>query len=133
MKSPRILVAAVLLLAGNAHAQTLNKCVSGSGAVSWQSAACGQGTRHVRSLAYTPETVPEVLPASVQVRVNGTRKPRSTRTSGYRSSARPHRAKPDPCRRARERRESTLERVGLKRNFYLLSKLDADVRRVCRY
>jgi hypothetical protein len=130
MRSLRCLLALLLLLAGNANAQTLYKCVSGSGAVSWQSASCAQGMRTMRSLAYTPEA-PIAMPASssAPVKAVGRSRPRS----GYhRVSARAQRLKQDACVRARERRESTLERVGLKRNYNLLSKLDAYVWRVCR-
>ncbi|MDI1253411.1 hypothetical protein [Thermomonas sp.] len=126
----RRLLALLLLLAGNANAQTVYKCVSGSGAVSWQSLPCAQGMRTMRSLAYTPEA-PITLPASSHAPVKTVG--RSHPKSGYhRVSARAQRPKPDACARARERRQATLERVGLKRNFDLLSKLDADVRSVCR-
>ena len=130
MKYLRCLLVLLLLPAGTIQAQTLNKCVSGSGRVSWQSATCGQGTRQIRSIAYTPE-VPSIVTTTVQAPVNTARTTRSGRTSNYRVSSRTPRARPDPCARARERRESTLERVGLKRNYDLLSSLDADVRSVC--
>lgn len=131
MKTFNTLIAAVFLFAGNAQGQMLHKCVSGSGAVSWQSAQCAQGTHQIRSIVYTPET-PALVPASVHVRGNAATTPRAAKRSRNRLSTSTHRAKPDACERARERRESTLERVGLKRNFDLLSKLDADVRAVCR-
>jgi hypothetical protein len=121
------------LLAGNANAQVqvLNKCVASSGAVSWQSAPCGQGSRLMRRVAYTPEE-PVAVPAPVPVRVGSTSRPRAA--SGRRFlPGRSRRPKPDACARARAHREATLERVGLKRNFDLLSKLDAEVRRACRY
>jgi len=84
-----------------------------------------------KSIAYMPE-VPTVVTAPVQARGKGKRTPRSARTSGYRGSTRTPRARPDACARAREHRESTLERVGLKRNYDLLRNLDAEVHRVCR-
>lgn len=122
------LVATLLLLIGGAHAQTLYKCVAGNGAVSWQSAPCAQGTRMARSVAYTPE-LPAAVPVSGPVLKSNARNGR--RASGRRVSMRASRARPDACARAREHRQATLERVGLKRNFDLLSKLDAAVRRAC--
>ncbi len=130
MKFPRRLLVLLLLLAGNSHAQVLYRCVSGSGAVSWQSTGCGQGMRMMKRMEYTPDA-PTVVPVYDHVRATVT-KGRSRGSTSYRVSTRTTRPTPDACARARERREATLERVGLKRNFDLLSKLDADVRSVCR-
>ena len=113
------------------HAQVLNKCVTPSGAVSWQSDACAGNTRQMRSISYTPE-VPTVFVATTQPATKAGGNARSRRASGYRISTRTALAPRDPCLQAKRSRESTLERVGLKRNYDLLSKLDADVRRVCR-
>ena len=49
-----------------------------------------------------------------------------------RSQARPARAAPDRCQDARDRRERTLARVGLKRTFDLLRRLDDEVWAACR-
>lgn len=129
MKSLQRLLMLLPLLAGSVHAEELYRCISPSGAVSWQSVPCARGARQTRTIAFTPEQVVEV-PVSVYRQTKNPPKLRSK--SGYRISTRVRRPKPDACRRARERRESTLERVGLKRTYDLLSKLDADVRRVCR-
>lgn len=127
--SRRLLVLLLLLLAGNTHAQVLYRCVSHGGAVSWQTAACAQGMRTMKSIEYTPDA-PTAAPEPPHVRTTATRK--STAPKGYRVSSRTTRPKTNACARAREGREATLSRVGLKRNYDLLSKLDADVRRVCR-
>ena len=129
MKSARYLLV-LLMLAGNTQAEVLYRCVSASGAVSWQAAACGQGMRMMKAMEYTPDA-PTATHVPLQASVIPTRrKPRlATR---YRMSARTTRSKPNACVRARTRREATLERVGLKRTYDLLSKLDADVRAVCR-
>ena len=124
------MVLPMLLLAADAHAETLYRCVSVSGAVSWQAAACARGMRMMKSMEYTPDA-PTAAPLPSYV--PGTRTRRKSRAAtGYRVSARSTRPKPDACARAREKRDATLERVGLKRNYDLLSNLDADVRRVCR-
>lgn len=85
--------------------------------------------RMVKSMEYTPDAPSEApLPGRVT-----SKNPRgNSRAAGYRVSTRTTRSKPDACAKARDKREATLERVGLKRNYDLLSKLDADVRRVCR-
>ena len=130
MKSFRRWLALLLLLAaGNTHAQVLYRCVSTGGAVSWQAAECAQGMRTMKSIEYMPEA-PTSAPAPGYVRTTSASRPRAAK--GYRVSGRTPRPKPNACARARESREATLERVGLKRNYDLLSKLDADVRRVCR-
>ncbi len=130
MKFAQCLLVLLLLLAGNIHAEILNKCVSGSGTVSWQATACGQGTRVMKTLEYTPDPPTAVaVPHPVRTTVTKSRTRASTR---YRVSTRTTRRKSNACARAHERRDVTLERVGLKRNYDLLSKLDADVRSVCR-
>lgn len=133
MESAGCLLVLLLLLAGNTQAQILYRCVSGSGAVSWQSAVCGQGMRMMKSVEYTPDA-PSAVSVPGRVKTVATRS-KTRAPAGYRVSARTSRAtrrKPDACASASDRREATLERVGLKRNYDLLSKLDADVRRVCR-
>ena len=86
--------------------------------------------RTVKSVEYTADAQTAAPLASYASSTSP--RTRSRASTGYRASARTTRAKPNACARAREKREVTLERVGLKRNFDLLSKLDADVRSVCR-
>ena len=124
------MVLLALSLADNAHAEILYRCVSVSGEVSWQAAPCARGMRLVKSMSYTPDA-PTALPLPGPPRITLTGR-KSRASTSYRASTRTTRPKPDACARARVQREATLERVGLKRNFDLLSKLDADVRRVCR-
>lgn len=130
MKPLKISLVLLVLFVGNVNAQVLYRCMSASGVVSWQSATCPQGMHTVKSVEYTPDAqTPSSLPSDSRATYIRTR---SRASSGYRVSARTTRTKPDACARARGKREVTLERVGLKRNFDLLSKLDADVRSVCR-
>lgn len=133
MKSILLMLSSLLLLMGTADAQVLFRCVSAKGAVSWQSVPCSQGMRMMRSIAYTPE-VPTAVAASIHQQTKPETKPETKPRyrSGYRVSTRARTPKPDACAKERVHREATLERVGLKRNYDLLSKLDADVRRVCR-
>lgn len=95
----RITIAAALLLAGAADAQTLYTCVSSNG-TSYQQQPCPRTARLIRSI----ETVPEPPPTAVQLaeraqkaqrdreesaflsHLAGTEQLRSYRSSGYRSS-----------------------------------------------
>lgn len=120
----------LLLLAGNTHAEVLYRCVSGTGAVSWQATPCAKGMRIMKTIEYTPDA-PAAVPVPDIKRTTTTRST-SRASTRYRVSARTIRSKPDACARARQQREATLQRVGLKRTYDLLSKLDADVRAVCR-
>jgi hypothetical protein len=131
MKLTQILLALLLFPFLNSHAEVLNKCVSSSSAGSWQSAACGQGMRQMRSVTYTPETS-TVATATVHRPAEAAHRARSSRRYGYRVPSYAVRATRNPCVQAKDHRESTLVRVGLKRTYDLLSKLDADVRLACR-
>ena len=129
MKFSRRFLVALLLLTGNADAQVLYRCVSDSGAVSWQATTCARGMRMMKSIEYTPDAASST-PAPQHVRMTTTNQ--SNAATRYRGSSRTRRPKPNACALARDQREATLQRVGLKRNYDLLSKLDADVRAVCR-
>lgn len=127
-------LAVLFLLVRGAHAQTINKCVSGAGAVSWQSEACAKDMRMVRRIAYTADA-PATVRASMHPQTKAASKSPTTKSRympGYRLSTRARRPKLDACARARVHRETTLDRVGLKRNYDLLRKLDTAVWRVCR-
>lgn len=128
-------VAMVLAAALPASAQTVQKCVDAAGHVTLTSTECGAGHQLVASYDAVPEPVPvtAVGPAvrkpGAAGRSRGAAAParRVSRGAGSRT-----RAKPDACDAARARREKTLQRVGLKRNFDLLRKLDDEVWAACR-
>lgn len=115
--------------AGNLH-----RCVSPTGAVSYQSAACGSGQRLDRLITYVPE--PDSKPAT---RTRAGRDAAATaRYAGSRGGASTHagskgrKKRVDACAQARQERSSSLERLGLRRTFDDLSRLDAVVRDACR-
>lgn len=56
--------------------------------------------------------------------------PRFMRTGSTRIAR--NAVKPSACEAAKANRDRTLERVGLKRTFDLLSRLDEQVRNACR-
>lgn len=130
-----VLVAA-LSAALPASAQTVQKCVDAAGHVTLTSSECGAGHRLVASYDAVPEPVP-VAPVAAAAEWPGAvaSRSRGAATSarrGTRGGASRVRAKPNACDAARARREKTLQRVGLKRNFDLLRKLDDEVWAACR-
>lgn len=130
---------AVGLSCGDASAQQVYKCMGRDGAVSYQSAACANGTREAKAW----QAPPEPPPTAQQQRLLEEKQRRDREESAYLSrragtdrmavrvrSREPHAA--SACEAAKAQRQRTLDTVGLKRTFDLLSRLDEDVRRACR-
>ncbi|WP_342315479.1 DUF4124 domain-containing protein [Lysobacter sp. FW306-1B-D06B] len=133
---------ACALWSASATAQTVYKCVDAGGKASYQSAPC-DGRIHE---AARWDAVPEPPPTAEQLRSRllarehdraeseflsrraGTASARVARNGRATGGATP----PSACAAARETREQTLERVGLKRTYDLLSRLDEQVRKACR-
>lgn len=113
-------------------AQTVQKCVAKDGHVILTSDECGMGERLAGRWDATPEPEPEAVPAArsaaARARASGTARPASHATTGRPRS----KAGAKRCETARAKRERTLERVGLKRTFDLLRRLDDEVRAACR-
>lgn len=123
---------ALAMMAAPAPAQTVQKCIAVDGHVTLTSDACGAGERLAASYGAVPEPVVE---AAARTRpVAESRPSRGGARSGPRRGGSATRAKraPDRCQAARERRERTLQRVGLKRTFDLLRRLDDEVWQACR-
>lgn len=129
------------VVAAPVGAQTVQKCVDADGHVTLTSGSCGAGQR----LAARYDAVPEpAATASVAQADGGRRAAALPGTAGHakagasraarggRASASRTRPGPDRCQAARDKRERTLQRVGLKRDFDLLRKLDDDVWNACR-
>jgi hypothetical protein len=111
----------------------IHVCIDAGGHVAYQSTPCagGQRTRAVRN--YRAQAVDPALVArtreierEMDQRNRGASTVRTLRASG--SVKRP----PDPCKAAKARRKATLDRVGLKRTYDLLSQLDREVWEVCK-
>lgn len=129
-----LVLGALLLPAAASVAQSVQKCVAIDGHVTLTSGECGAGHRLVASYEAVPEEEPPLAGASATASVEPRRARTSPRGAGRTSggaSPRVGRA-PDRCQAARDRRERTLRRVGLKRTFDLLRKLDDDVWAACR-
>ncbi|RZA19983.1 MAG: DUF4124 domain-containing protein [Lysobacteraceae bacterium] len=126
----RTLVLILCLVPGLACAGSLYRCIGPAGNVSYQSDACPSGHRTSRTIDFVPDPVspaPSVSPAVVRKRQPSTRSSRSR----YAASA-VRKPRPSPCALAKAKRESQLERLGLKRTFDDLSRIDSAVRTVCK-
>ena len=127
---PRLpMIALLLLLAGPAPAETLYRCIARDGAVSYQALPCSASARLDRVVEYRLEPVANVArsPARPALTRRGSRPGPRTATAGHISRT----TAADRCRAARARRDAALERLGLKRTYVQLSRLDAGVRAAC--
>ncbi|GAB6196865.1 hypothetical protein PAGU2595_021780 [Lysobacter xanthus] len=117
-----------LLLPLAAAAQTVQKCVDRAGHARYQSEPCARGEKTVEIWDAIPDAEPDPAPLVQPARRRTARRTRSVRTgsgSAYAATA-------DACERARAYRESVERRVGLARNYDLLSALDRRVFDACR-
>lgn len=122
-----------LLPAPQATAQEIHTCIDAKGIRSYQNLPCdpGQRTASVRSYEAKPED-PAVAArsAAIQQEMDRRNRPSGKATVVRTATRRP--SGPTPCQAAKAKREATLKRVGLKRNFDLLSRLDSEVWEVCK-
>lgn len=107
----------------------LYRCVDRSGHVSYQAASCTSRQRMDRRIEFTSEPASPVATVRRSERTAAAgAKSRVAWTPVIRSN---RKAQASPCMRAKDQRERQLERLGLKRTFDDLSRLDAKVRAVC--
>ncbi len=122
-----------LLPAAQAAAQEIHTCVDAKGIRSYQNLPCdpGQRTAAVRTYEAKPDD-PAVTArsAAIQHEMDRRNRPSGKATVVRTANRRP--AGPTPCQAAKAKREATLKRVGLKRNFDLMSRLDSEVWDVCK-
>lgn len=133
---------------GAARGQTLYECASRAGH-SYQQSPCPPSARTVRSMATVPEPPPSAAQLAARARKAEQDRAESEflshlagtdivptsyrRNPRIRSSARNVRKSPqdDGCRLAKANRKTTLQAVGLSRNYDLLQRLDDEVRTAC--
>lgn len=131
-KSMWLLFLLCVVLANPATANELYRCLGAHRAVSYQSQACATGQRLDRVVAYQPESAP------IQVPEFSRRDPRYRSTVNMRKRSRSMQARTrtittnDRCHLAKAKREQALERLGLRRNYEQLGRLDVAVRSQCR-
>jgi len=128
---------AVASVTPQVNAQVVYKCVDASGSVSYQSQACPQGAATTRSWDSEPPKAfgPERIAADRDIAKTSRQLQQRNRLNSARRStgSAPARApKQTACEAARTHRRSTLAKVGLKRDFDLLRKLDDQVAAACK-
>jgi len=112
-----------------ASPQSVHKCIGPDGAVIYQSAPCEPHSREAANWEAPVDPTPSREPPRA---VSSQReRERPTARTGHARVVR-NASKPSACEQAKANRDSTLERVGLKRTFDLLSRLDEQVRNACR-
>lgn len=110
------------------HAGTLYRCVDKQAHTSYQSQPCPQSQRLDRIVDFTPEPVP---PAPAPILTSQTRHiPRSANHMRKPRTRQPLTGDAR-CRLEKDKRETSLQRLGLSRTYDQLSRLDAQVRSVC--
>jgi len=118
------------LCSAQAMAQGVHKCMAPGGAVSYQDAPCEAPLHEADNWKAPPDPPPAARQRSPEA-PSLQRQPvaRAVRSGSTRIARTPA---PSACEAARANRENTLERVGLKRTFDLLRRLDEQVRKACR-
>lgn len=130
---PFALIAIYLLYEPCAMAQEIHICIDAKGIKSYQNLPCTSDLRTASVRIYVSK--PEDLALTARTTAIQQEMDRRNRTRGKAvvvRTASNRRAGPTPCQAAKENREATLKRVGLKRNFDLLSRLDSEVWERCK-
>ena len=118
----------LFLFPGLAPAGTLYRCVGAGGQVSYLATPCAAGQRMDRSIEFAPEPDSPMLGTISGRKGSNTATGRSvSRSRGGTGS----RSRVDPCLQAKAKRGQQLDRLGLKRTFSDLSRLDEPVRKAC--
>lgn len=131
---------ATLSLAFSAHAQQVHKCVDHRGNVAYQSQPCADSQTTARTWEAQPDPVSDRPAVPVAEPRRSTQngypktKGRRSKAGGASGAAIPveNSGNSRACEAAKATRVRTLERVGLKRTFELLRRLDDAVNRACK-
>jgi hypothetical protein len=128
-----VLIAICLLYEPSAMAQEIHTCIDAKGINSYQNVPCASDLRTASVRSY--ESKPEDLALTARTTAIQQEMDRRNRTSNKVAVVRiasTRRAGLTSCQAAKAKREATLKRVGLKRNFDLLSRLDSEVWELCK-
>ena len=117
------------LFPGLACAGTLYRCVGAGGQVSYLATPCAAGQRTDRSIDFAAEPDSPMLATISGRKRSNTATDRSVSRS--RGGGTGSRSRVDPCLQAKAKRGQQLDRLGLKRTFADLSRLDEPVRKAC--
>lgn len=127
--------AVTLPMAPIAVAQDIHICVDAAGARSYQSTPCAAGQRTQAIRAYPVAPVDATLAArtaAVQREMDQRNRGGGRTTRATARAPRGAAAGATPCQTAKARRQAALDRAGLKRDFTLLSRVDAEVWNACK-
>lgn len=125
------LIAMLCLLPALAPAADLYRCASSGGQVSYQqSSECPRGQRLHRVIAYQP------VPDSTPLAIIAASRSKPVSNASHRVKARNGKhvlTDSERCRIAKQKRTQAFERLGLKRTYEDLGRLDTPVRAACRW
>ncbi|TXI48942.1 MAG: DUF4124 domain-containing protein [Lysobacter sp.] len=113
---------------------TIYRCVDRGGGVSYQNTGCSPEQRTSAIRRYSAQGIDSALVArsrAIEQEMDRRNRGEGRRVAAARSGARKA-TPPSACETAKRNRENTLERVGFKRDFALLSRLDNEVWKVCK-
>lgn len=113
---------------------TIYRCVDRRGGVSYQNTGCSPEQRTSAIRRYTAQGIDSALVArrrAIEQEMDRRNRGEGRRVAAARGGARKA-MPPSACETAKRNRENTLERVGFKRDFALLSRLDNEVWKVCK-
>lgn len=128
-----VLVGICLLPAASATAQDIHTCIDAKGVKSYQNLPCDPGQRTAKVLSYEAKPDdPAVSARSAAIQQEMDRRNRPGGKTAVVGTTHRRPAGPTPCQAAKAKREATLKRAGLKRNFDLMSRLDSEVWEVCK-
>lgn len=129
-----LILAACLPVAGHAASYTVHVCVDARGVRSYQDMPCAVAQRSVATrefAAIVPDAATLVRTRAIEAEMDRRNRGGGDHVRIVRTAAAKRATAPDPCRAAKGRRDSELKRVGLKRTFDQLSRLDGDVWDAC--
>ena len=113
---------------------TLHVCVDARGVRAYQDTPCAAATRTLGTRDFTRVAIDPALSArtqAIQTEMDRRNHGGGAKTTVLRGATR-RAAAPSACEAAKAKRKATLDRVGLKRTFDLLSQLDNEVWSACK-
>lgn len=127
---PMLVLPALLLSAAGPTAE-LRKCVAASGAVSYQSLPCAEGSRQAWVQPVKAEAAPRPLPRPAQAAAQARERRKPAPAVGKSRPRGGAEARRQRCEKAREQADELRDRLWNKLDFQQRSELDAKVARAC--
>lgn len=130
---PLVLVAC-LPVAAQAASYTVHVCTDARGIRSYQDTPCAVAQHSVATRTFdtiVPDAAALARTHAIEAEMDRRNRGGGDHVRIVRTAGAKRNATPDPCRAAKGRRDTELKRVGLKRTFDQLSRLDGDVWDAC--